>query len=324
MELTTKISNYYENLRRKNAETHEKRVEEIYKKIPEIREMDALIRDIALKASIEQIKNPDSDKSIEESEKIYKLKLKKMDFLEKRGYPRDYLDDIYTCKDCHDTGIIEDEVHLETTEKCHCLKKLIVSELYDMSSISYMLERENFGNFDLNVFSEKVYDKFNMSPKENMKNILAISKNYIKTFDEKNDLNLLLWGPTGQGKTFLLNCIAAELIKEDVIVIYQTAYEILKTMEDRKFKNKDDDKYNLYFEADLLIVDDLGIEFVNSFTTSEIFNIINTRLLRGKKTLISTNLSPKELSKTYTDRVFSRVFQKFVPIRFFGPDLRWQ
>ncbi|MFQ8697133.1 MAG: DNA replication protein DnaC, partial [Peptoniphilus harei] len=73
-----------------------------------------------------------------------------------------------------------------------------------------------------------------------------------------------------------------------------------------------------------LIVDDLGIEFVNSFTASEIFNIINTRLLRGKKTLISTNLSPKELSETYTDRVFSRVFQKFVPIKFFGPDLRWQ
>lgn len=115
-----------------------------------------------------------------------------------------------------------------------------------------------------------------------------------------------------------MNCIAAELIKKDVIVIYQTAYEILKTIEDRKFKNIDDDKYNLYFEADLLIVDDLGIEFVNSFTTSEIFNIINTRLLRGKKTLISTNLSPKELSETYTDRVFSRVFQKFVPIKFLG------
>lgn len=318
MELTAKISNYYENLRRKNADIHEKRVEEINKIVPEIREIDGLIRDIALRAAIEQIKNPNQDKSFEESEKIYKLKLKKMDFLEKKGYPRDYLEEIYTCKDCHDTGINEDN------EKCHCLKRLIVSELYDMSSISYMLDKENFDKFDLNVFSEKVYEKFNMSPRENMKSILALSKNFIKTFDDKNDLNLLLWGPTGQGKTFLLNCIAAELINKDALVIYQTAYEILKTIEDRKFKNMDDDKYNLYFESDLLIVDDLGIEFVNSFTTSEIFNIINTRLLRGKKTLISTNLSPKELSETYTDRVFSRVFQKFVPIRFFGPDLRWQ
>lgn len=318
MELTAKISSYYESLRRENAEIQEKRLEEIYKKIPEIREIDGLIRDIALRASIEQIKNPNQDKSLEESEKIYNLKLKKMDFLEKMGYPRDYLSEIFTCEDCHDTGINEDN------EKCHCLKKLIVSELYDMSSISYMLEKENFDKFDLNIFSEKVYEKYNMSPRENMRNILALSKNFIKTFDEKNDLNLLLWGPTGQGKTFLLNSIAAELINKDVIVIYQTAYEVLKTIEDRKFKNIDDDRYDLYFESDLLIVDDLGIEFVNSFTTSEIFNIINTRLLRGKKTLISTNLSPKELSETYTDRVFSRVFQKFVPISFFGPDLRWQ
>ncbi|MDU7114698.1 MAG: hypothetical protein E6315_03700 [Peptoniphilus harei] len=117
MELTAKISNYYENLRRKNINIHEKRLEEIYKNIPEIREIDGLIRDIALRASIEQIKNPNQDKSIEESEKIYKLKLKKMDFLEKKGYPRDYLDEIYNCKDCHDTGINEDKLKHTLLEK---------------------------------------------------------------------------------------------------------------------------------------------------------------------------------------------------------------
>ncbi|WP_238318749.1 P-loop NTPase family protein [Peptoniphilus senegalensis] len=85
MELTAKISNYYENLRRKNTDIHEKRVEEINKTIPEIREIDGLIRDIALRAAIEQIKDPNQDKSFEESEKIYKLKLKKMDFLEKKA-----------------------------------------------------------------------------------------------------------------------------------------------------------------------------------------------------------------------------------------------
>ena len=154
MELTTKISNYYENLRRKNSEIHEKRLEEIYKKIPEVMQIDGLIRDLALRTSMEQIKNPDADKSLEASEKIYNLKLQKMDYLEKNGYPREYLEEIYTCKDCHDTGINEDD------EKCHCLKKLIVSELYDMSSISYMLDKENFDKFDLNVFSEKVYEKY--------------------------------------------------------------------------------------------------------------------------------------------------------------------
>lgn len=317
MELRTKISNYYENNRRKNEEIHEKRVEEVYKKIPEMRQIEALIKNIGIKAAIYQIKNPDSDKTIKDSQEIYNLKQKKDEILTKNGYPKDYLEEIYTCSDCHDTGVFNGK-------KCHCMQKLIVEELYDMSSISYMLEKENFDTFDLNVFSEKTYEKFGLSPRENMRGILTIARNFINTFDEKNDVNLIFWGPTGQGKTFLLNCIAKEIIKTDAIVIYQTAYEILKTIEDRKFRNEKTEKYNLFFEADLLIVDDLGIEMTNAFTNSEIFNIINTRLLRGKKTLISTNLSPKELSITYTDRVFSRVFQKFVPVRFFGPDLRWQ
>lgn len=319
MELQAKISKYYDDINRKNKILEEKRREEIYEKIPEIKEIDALIRSIALKASMEQIKNPSEEKSIEHSEEIYNLKMEKVKLLEKNGYPKDYLEEIYNCEICKDTGFTEDG------KKCRCLKKQIVEELYDMSSIAYVLNKENFDTFDLNVFSDKTYEKFEISPKENMARILKIAKKYIETFDKDNDLNLLFWGPTGQGKTFLLNCIAKELIDRDKIVIYQTAYEIVKTLEDRKFRNKgDEEKYNLYFESDLLIVDDLGIELVTSFTNSEIFNIINTRLLRGKKTLISTNLSPKELSNTYTDRVFSRVFQKFVPIRFFGEDLRWQ
>lgn len=319
MELRTKINKYYEYINRKNKILEEKRREEIYDKIPEIKEIDSLIKNIALKASMEQIKNPSEERSIEHSEEIYNLKVQKTKLLEKNGFSKNYLDEIYSCEICKDTGITEDG------KKCKCLQKLIVEELYDMSSISYVLNKENFDTFDLNVFSDKTYEKFNMSPKENMARILKIAKKYIETFDKDNDLNLLFWGPTGQGKTFLLNCIAKDLMDRDKIVIYQTAYEIVKTLEDRKFRNKgDEDKYNLYFNADLLIVDDLGIELVTSFTNSEIFNIINTRLLRGKKTLISTNLSPKELSNTYTDRVFSRVFQKFVPIRFFGEDLRWQ
>lgn len=319
MKLSAKINKYYEDINRKNRILEEKRREEIYKKIPQIKEIDFLITKIGLNASLEQIKNPSEEKSIKHSEEIYNLKVEKVKLLEKNGYPENYLKEIYNCEICKDTGFTENG------EKCRCLQKQIVEELYDMSSISYVLEKENFDTFDLNVFSDKVYEKFDISPKENMARVLKIAQKYIHTFDDKNDLNLLFWGPTGQGKTFLLNCIAKELMDRDKIVIYQTAYEIVKTLEDRKFRHKgDEEKYNLYFESDLLIVDDLGIELVTSFTNSEIFNIINTRLLRGKKTLISTNLSPKELSNTYTDRVFSRVFQKFVPIRFFGEDLRWQ
>ena len=80
----------------------------------------------------------------------------------------------------------------------------------------------------------------------------------------------------------------------------------------------------MLFQADLLIIDDLGTEVSNTFTNAEIFNIVNTRLLWGKKTIISTNLTPNEISEIYTDRVFSRIFDKFIPLKFFGKDLRWE
>ena len=112
------------------------------------------------------------------------------------------------------------------------------------------------------------------------------------------------------------------------IVIYQTAFTILEIIERHRFrrdsKEFNDYQYNLLFEADLLIIDDLGTEVANTFTNAEIFNIVNTRIIAGKKTIISSNLTPKEISETYTDRVFSRIFDKFIPLKFYGHDLRWE
>ena len=159
-----------------------------------------------------------------------------------------------------------------------------------------------------------------------METILKFAKRFITTFEEQNDMNLLFYGKPGLGKTFLLNCIAKDLMEQNVQVMYITAYDMLRTLEELKFsKEKTQDLIyarDLLYNAELLIVDDLGIEVANSFTNSEIFNLINSRIIRGKKTLISTNLNQKELSDTYTDRVFSRVYQKFTILKFIGDDLR--
>ena len=167
-----------------------------------------------------------------------------------------------------------------------------------------------------------------MTPRENMLDILGISEEFINNFDKNNGDNLLFYGTTGLGKTFLCNCIAKSLLDKNKIVIYQTAFTILDILEERRFGKGDKEmsnyQYELLFDADLLIIDDLGTEVSNTFTNAEIFNIVNTRLLRSKKTIISTNLTPKEISDTYTDRVFSRIFDKFNPLKFYGNDLRWE
>ena len=136
----------------------------------------------------------------------------------------------------------------------------------------------------------------------------------------------MFYGETGLGKTFLTNCIAKALLDRGKIVIYQTSFKLLEILEDLRFNNdtKDRTKYNLLFEADLLIIDDLGTEMTNTFTNSEIFNIINSRLLSNKKTIVSTNLSPKEMMDRYDDRIFSRLFSKFTVLHFYGKDLRWE
>lgn len=313
-----KIEREYDDIREENQKILNTRKEEIYLKIPRIKKIDQLILRLAIQASISQVESPSMEELRKINEDIYSLRIEKEDLLLKNGYSRDYLDLHYACNKCKDKGV------LENGQKCSCLKSKLSRELYEISNISYTLERENFNSFDLNIFSREIYPAEEISPRENMEMILKLSRDFIKTFNQKNDMNLLFYGATGQGKTFLLNCIAKELLDRNVGVIYQTAFNLLDVVEERKFRRSDlaQRKYNMLFDCELLIIDDLGIELINSFSTSEIFNIVNTRILKGKKTLISTNLSPKELSKTYTDRVFSRVFHKFIPVKFFGDDLR--
>ncbi len=318
IEVYRKIEREYEIQRDRNQQELEDRKAEIYVKIPAVKKIDELILKLALEASKQQIKSPSGESLRKINQDIYDLKKEKTKILKEKNYPPDYLNLQYKCIKCKDTGYLDNGV------KCDCLKIKLSKELYEMSNISYMLEKENFNTFDLDIFSQEIVEKEGISPRENMENILKAVKKFMDTFDKKNDMNLLFYGPTGQGKTFLLNCMTKELIDRNYNVIYQTAFNLIDVAEEKKFRRNDmaDMKYKMLFSSDLLIIDDLGIEMINSFSTSEIFNIVNTRLLRGKKTLISTNLSPKELSKTYTDRVFSRVFQKFFPLKFFGEDLR--
>ena len=152
---------------------------------------------------------------------------------------------------------------------------------------------------------------------------------FVLDFNKENDENLLFYGSTGLGKTFMSNCIAKSLLDKGYVVIYQTSFKILEIIQDYKFRkdtnNKlSDEDYKNLFDCDLLIIDDLGTELNNSFTSGEIFNIVNTRLVSGKKTIISTNLSPYQLGKTYTQRILSRILDKFKLIKFIGTDLRWE
>ena len=306
------------NAARKNKEA---RIQEVYDKIPRIEAIDKEINKLGLsitRAIINQTNDP--EKILAELKiKLETLRQEKAFLLTENNIPIQYLEEQYQCQHCKDRGF------LPTGGKCNCLKQQLINQAYSMSNLSSVLLKENFQSFNINLFSSEVFSGQPISPRENMMEILNTCEGFVFNFDKSNEENLLFFGPTGLGKTFLANCIAKALLDKGKIVIYQTAFKIFEILEAIRFHNSQDkDKYNLLFEADLLIIDVLGTEITNTFTNSELFNIINSRILSDKKTIISTNLAPKDFSIRYDDRIGSRLFSKYTVLKFFGNDLRWQ
>lgn len=314
----------YERKRDNALRDQRVRKNKVYKKIPAIKRIDEEILQTGLSMSKYIIENPENYKaSVDKAKKkIEELKMEKAYLMTESNIPADYMDLHYECEKCEDKG------YLDNGNKCNCLKQSLVSRAYEMSNIENVLQKENFSNHSIDIFSDEPFEGETLTPRENMIDIVGIAEGFIHNFDENNGDNLLFYGTTGLGKTYLCNCIAKSLLDKRKIVVYQTAFTILEIIEKHRFNRGDqrlnDYKYNLLFEADLLVIDDLGTEVANTFTNAEIFNIVNTRILSGRKTIISTNLTPKEISETYTDRVFSRILDKFLPLKFYGKDLRWE
>lgn len=314
----------YERKRDKSLRDQIMRKQNVYKKIPAIKRIEDEILQMGLKMSKNIIENPENYKVIAEQAKakIESLQMEKAYLMTESNVPANYMDIHHECDKCKDKG------YLENGKQCSCLRQNLVSRAYKMSNIENVLKTENFSNFNINVFSDQPFEGETMTPHENMMDILGVAERFINNFDENNGDNLLFYGMTGLGKTYMCNCIAKSLLDKHKVVVYQTAFTILEIIEGHRFNRGDkklnDYKYSLLFDADLLVIDDLGTEVANTFTNAEIFNIVNTRILSGKKTIISTNLTPKEISETYTERVFSRILDKFLSLKFYGSDLRYE
>lgn len=318
MDVYRKIGEYFEDLREENDRELENRKKFLYESIPQIKDVDSEIKSLGIKAALMSIEGQEVESY---KKRIEELSDFKKELLAAHNIPTDFLDPIYSCKACKDTGVLPDG------RRCSCFEKKIISSLYESSNLKYSLEKENFETFNIEKFSDEVYLEGLPSPRQNMNLILDLCWGFIKNFEDRNFSNLLFYGATGQGKTFLLNCIAREILDSGHSVVYQTSWELFDFLEERRFRrdaNFDENKFKALLSCDLLIIDDLGSEFSSKLVAAELFNIINLRLLAGKKCLFSTNLDPEELAATYSDRVFSRVFEKFVPIKFYGKDLRWE
>lgn len=297
------------------------RIEKISKEIPRVEEINHEIASVSVAQARELLGGNEQALSRLKS-KIAELSEERTILLLRHGYPEDYLTLPCECPDCHDTGYIGNE-------KCHCFRQAAIDMLYTQSNLKEILLTENFDTFSFDYYDNTVENAITgKTAYANMREIHTYCRQYVCQFGSACE-NLLFYGGTGVGKTFLSNCIAKELLERSFSVIYLTAITLFDIFSQYTFegaKTADtsaaDDMLSFILDCDLLIIDDLGTELSNSFTNSKLFYCLNERAVRRKPVLISTNLTLDRINQIYSERIFSRLSSGFTLLKFYGEDIR--
>ena len=305
--------------RRRSAaeETAERRRRELEEVSPELKAVNAEIASAGLRAikAIGMGQNAEEYITRLASENL-ELQKKRAEILKSLGLPENVLDIQYTCPKCEDTGSFEGHY-------CTCIKSLVAQMQRDNLNTCAPAKSSTFDTFSLDYYKGIVLPETGESAYDRMSQILAFCKGWADDFDRQSQ-SILMFGNTGLGKTHLSLAIANVVVSKGYNVIYTTAGTLFSQLEKERFGRlkADESPEEAVLSCDLLILDDLGSEFITQFTVSEVYNIINSRMLSGKPTIINTNLKYDELADKYNPRVYSRIIGDYVPLEFIGNDVR--
>lgn len=308
------VAEEYEKLRSDAQNKRDIRVKEVYEKVPEIKEIDNKINEIGSNTLSEILRNPDKKGFKEEMHKKFEiLKQRRTELIEKNNIPADFDKIEYRCSKCNDTGYVEGE------GRCNCFNQSLINYSYKQSGMYEMIQKQNFENFDIMLFDKKKYDR-DKTAYENMKNIKNFCEKYVENFENETK-SLCFYGDTGLGKTFMSCCIAKALMDQGKDVIYMRSAKLFKMLDDERFGREPEGLEDIY-NCDMLIIDDLGTEAENKFVTPSLLEIVNERINKNKKMIISTNLNFKGMESYYTKRFTSRILENFTVMVFYGDDIR--
>ena len=250
------------------------------------------------------------------------LQAQRAELLHTLGYEADALDSAPSCALCGDTGWVGSKM-------CGCLKELCAQEqIKELSSLLSLTDDQTFDKARLDVYSDAVWPDMGKSPRANMESVIALCRGYAEQFGRFPLKNLFLSGATGLGKTFLSGCMAREVSQRGYSVVYDTAITLVAAFESRKFSRDAEegraarDDTRRYLGCDLLILDDLGSELTTPFVQSALYELINSRLVAGRATVISSNLTMDDVRERYSAQVASRLAGEYRTLPFFGEDIR--
>lgn len=308
----------YEQQQRKDRVERDARVQEVYRRIPQIEKLDQEIAESgAMCARLALRGDPNARETLKRT--LADLREQKQVLLTAGGYPADYMEMKYRCPDCQDTGYARGH-------RCHCLERRRIQVLYAQSNIEAVLKRENFDTLTFQYYDDQqMLPGLNRTVFSYMQSVVRRCREFAQRFPESGQ-NILFTGSTGVGKTFLTNCIAKALMDRYVSVIYLSSPDLFEIFSKYKFNRSGEDDaeeaYRHILECEMLIIDDLGTEVNNTFVSSQLFYCINERINRRKGTIISTNLSMDMMRDVYSDRVTSRIMSSYMMIPLYGGDIR--
>jgi len=321
--LLAKARNTMDKKRNDKEATVDRRIQEVYVKAPKVRELD-----IELSETMAELigvslggNNPqEANRKIDDIRKRNtKLQEERKKALTSAGYAPGYLDDDYFCKDCNDTGYIG-------TNICDCLMELYQKEQKASLSSLLKLGDETFESFNLSYYNDTPAPESVISPRKSMEIVYEICVEYARKFGPQS-MNLFFNGAPGLGKTYLSACIARVVAQKGFSVVYDMSGAMFSKFEDAKFQKADNleearDETKRFLECDLLIIDDLGTELITAFTISTLYEIINTRLITAKKTIVSSNMTLNEMHSRYSEQIMSRLEGEYQVLTFYGEDIR--
>ena len=313
--ILNKIMDEYEKLRQKANDKRKLSIDKVNKNFPEISEIEKEIYRRGLENMNNIINNPEKKDEYNRDfkENLKRLNDEKKKILLKNNIPLDYDKYEYQCEICKDTG------YDENGRKCQCFRQKLINEAYSMSNMAEIIKKQNFDTFSFDYYSKEKEDGL-ISPYDNMVKIYNNSKRFCENFDNEEKC-IVFYGPTGLGKTFLSGAIAKAVMDKGKTVIYLRSTKLFSIYEDYKFgRNKDSSVIDNIYNADLLIIDDLGTEPKNNL--SFLFDIVNERIAANKKIIINTNLHISEITKMYSMRFTSRLYESFMMYKFVGEDIR--
>lgn len=312
-----------EEKNRRRREQTERLRQDVYARQPKLAQLDRRIQGTMaslVAAALRQGSDPvQAVRAVREENQS--LQRERVSLLEAMGLAEDALNDTPACPLCRDTG-------WQGARMCRCLKELCAQEQIKELSKLLDLGEQSFDTFSMDYYSPAADPLHGISPRENMDINCNVCWNYAHKFGRISTKNLLLSGPPGLGKTFLSACIARTVSESGFSVVYDTAVNVFEQFDTRRFRRDSSDGLDArdetrrYLGCDLLILDDLGREMTTRLTQASLYELVNTRLVADKQTVISTNLPLEELESRYDPPTVSRLKGEYEFLEFFGEDIR--